>query len=63
MTELMDKIIKQIGQLPDDQQDALAMLLEEELFWNQSFANSQTELGILANEALEELKLRKKLIN
>lgn len=38
------------------EQNAIALLLSEELSWKKSFDNSQSELQLLASEALAEYK-------
>ncbi|WP_017324295.1 hypothetical protein [Synechococcus sp. PCC 7336] len=58
MTELLERAIEQLKTLPDDKQDAIALLimeeLEEELQWDTAFANSQGILADLAAEAMTE---------
>jgi aspartate/glutamate racemase len=58
MTELLKKAFDEAAQLPDDQQDAIASLLLEELksdrAWGQAFDQSQDALEKLADEAIRE---------
>lgn len=51
--ELKEAIAK-VEQLKDEDQKAIAKILEEELQWNKSFQSSQNQLANLANEALNE---------
>ncbi len=52
----LKEIIDKVGQLKEDDQKAIAKLLEEELQWNKSIQSSQNHLSNLANEALEEYR-------
>jgi methyltransferase-like protein len=58
MTELLDRTITKLKTLPVDQQDAIAMIileeLEDEMQWNNSFEQSQDVLAKLAQEAMSE---------
>jgi hypothetical protein len=58
MTTLFEKAIAKVSALPDDQQDALATLLLEEIEdedrWDTAFADSQDLLARMAAEAMEE---------
>ncbi|OIP72638.1 MAG: hypothetical protein AUK48_11210 [Oscillatoriales cyanobacterium CG2_30_44_21] len=58
MTELLDRTITKLKTLPVDQQDAIAMIileeLEDEMQWNNSFERSQDLLAKLAEEAMSE---------
>lgn len=58
MTELLDRTITKLKTLPVDQQDAIAMIileeLEDEMQWNNSFERSQDVLAKLAEEAMSE---------
>lgn len=58
VTELLRKAIQQAEQLSNDEQDAFARWLLEELAsekrWAEAFARSQDRLKDLATEALEE---------
>jgi hypothetical protein len=63
MTELLKKAFDEAAQLPDDQQDAIASLLLEELksdrVWGQAFDRSQGALEKLADEAIRDHKAGK----
>ena len=61
MTTQLKKIFTQIETLPALEQDAIAILLSEELKWQKSFSNSQKKLESLASEALSEYKKGKTL--
>jgi hypothetical protein len=50
----LKEIIAKVEQLKDEEQKAIAKLLEEELQWDMSIEASQGQLSNLANEALEE---------
>ena len=58
MTALLEKAVSKAAALPEDQQDALASLLldeiEDEARWDAAFAGSQDVLASLAAEAMEE---------
>ena len=58
MTTLLEKAVRKAAALPDDQQDALAALLldeiEDEARWDAAFARSQDTLVALAAEAMDE---------
>jgi hypothetical protein len=58
MTKLLEKAFKEAEKLPEEEQDAVAKLLLDELAsersWDRSFSASQDALGDLADEALEE---------
>ncbi len=58
MTKLLEKAVSAVSNLPEEEQDAIAAIILEELAdeerWAQSFAASQRQLSILAKEALEE---------
>ena len=60
MTKLLEQALSALSQLPENEQDAIASLILEEIAseerWNQAFANSQTQLAQLANEALAEFQ-------
>jgi hypothetical protein len=63
MTELLRKAFHEAAQLPDDQQDAIASLLLEELksdrAWGHAFDRSQEALEELANDAVRDHKAEK----
>ena len=58
MTDMLEKAIAQAKQLPEDQQDAIAALIleeiEDEARWDAAFARSHDVLERLAAEAEEE---------
>ncbi|MBD2178021.1 hypothetical protein H6F42_13955 [Pseudanabaena sp. FACHB-1998] len=58
MTELLERTITQLKTLSVEQQDAIAMIileeLEDEIQWNNSFERSQDVLANLAKEAMSE---------
>ena len=53
VTELKIGITK-VEQLKEDEQRAIAKLLEEEIQWDKTLYSTQQQLLNLANEALEE---------
>ena len=65
MTELLQKVIDEVSQLPPDEQDTFAAWMLEELRseqrWNDLFARSQDMLAKMADEALVEHKAGKTL--
>jgi hypothetical protein len=58
MTELLDRTITKLKTLSVEQQDAIAMMileeLEDEIQWNASFESSQGVLAKLAKDAMAE---------
>jgi len=58
MTNLLQKAFDEASKLPEEEQDALARVLLEEIKsdqrWTDLFARSHDLLGRLADEALEE---------
>lgn len=60
MTTLLEKAISKASALPEQQQDALAQILlnemEDEARWDASFARSQDMLAGMAAEAMEEYR-------
>jgi methylase of polypeptide subunit release factors len=58
MTRALQAAVASASQLPPEEQDALAALLvaemESEQRWNELFANSQSTLAQLAQQALVE---------
>jgi hypothetical protein len=58
MTNSLQEAFKRASALPDEQQEALAAIMLEEIAaekrWEEAFAGSQDVLEKLANEALEE---------
>jgi len=63
MTKLLEEAIEKISQLPDEQQDAMASLVLEEISaerkWDDLFSNSQDVLASLAEEALMDFEAGK----
>ncbi|NQU60311.1 MAG: hypothetical protein HQ512_04210 [Rhodospirillales bacterium] len=59
MTKLLKKAIDRVSGLPDDEQDAIAGIildeLEDEVRWRGAFASSQDALARLAGEAKQEI--------
>ena len=67
MTRLLEKAFEEASKLPDEDQDALAQeLLDDlasEMRWAETFSKSQDKLALLAKEALNEFRQgRTKLI-
>ena len=56
LTKELKEAISKVEQLKDEDQKAIAKLLEEELQWSKTFESSQTPLSNLANEALDEYR-------
>ena len=60
MTELLEKAFAEAVKLPEQEQEALATWILEELAserrWTEAFADSQGALALLANEALAEYR-------
>lgn len=58
MTELLEKVIAQLATLPNEEQDAIALIILEEIAddikWDQAFANSQDVLAKLGAQAIKE---------
>lgn len=58
MTQLLEQAFAEASKLPESEQDAVASLLlaelESERRWSHAFASSQTQLALLADEALNE---------
>jgi hypothetical protein len=58
MTELLERAVAQVKQLPANEQDAIAAIileeLEDEVRWQEKFACSQDILAKLAAEAMAE---------
>ena len=58
MTKLLQEVIARLAKLPEEEQDAFAAILLEEIEserrWQKSFASSQDVLEALADEALAE---------
>jgi len=56
MTTALKNIVSKINHLPVKEQNALALLLAEELAWQRSYNKSQPQLSSLASEGLVEYK-------
>jgi hypothetical protein len=60
MTELLERTITKLRDLSGDRQDAIAMIileeLEDEIKWDVSFERSQDMLAKLAGEAMSEYR-------
>ena len=60
MTRLLEKAFEEASKLPEEDQDALAEMLLNDLAseerWTEAFAKSQDKLALLAKEALAEFK-------
>jgi hypothetical protein len=60
MTERLKKAFAEASKLPEEEQDALARWLLEELAserrWDEAFSASQDRVAELADEALEEYR-------
>ncbi|MGA2984320.1 MAG: hypothetical protein ABSG32_10910 [Terriglobia bacterium] len=60
MTKLLEKAFTEASKLPQQEQDSLARQLLADLAserrWSEAFANSQDQLGKLADEALAEFE-------
>ena len=58
MTELLERAVAKIKQLPANEQDAIAAIIleemEDEVRWQEKFARSQNVLAKLAAEAMAE---------
>ena len=63
MTDLLERTITKLRDLSVEQQDAIAMIILEELEddskWERSFASSQNVLAKLAEEAMLEYRAGK----
>ena len=60
MTQLLEQAIGEARKLPEDEQDAIAALILEELAderrWETAFAGSQTQLSRLAEKVKQDIK-------
>ena len=58
MTKLLERAISEISKLPEEEQDALASVILEEMVaekrWSEMFAQSQDLLVAMAEEAEKE---------
>ncbi len=63
MTELLEQALAKIKNLPDNEQDAIATIileeLEDKMKWEKVFADSQDMLAELAAEAMTEYQAGK----
>jgi hypothetical protein len=64
MTKLLEEAFTEASKLPPQEQDLLARQLLADLAserrWSEAFANSQDQLGKLADEALAEFEAGRK---
>ena len=60
MTRLLERAFEEASKLPEEEQNALAEMLLNDLAseerWTEAFAKSQDKLSLLAKEALKEFK-------
>jgi aspartate/glutamate racemase len=60
MTQLLEQALAQLSKLSDSDQNAIAALILDELSdeqrWQESFANSQDQLAVLAERARQEIQ-------
>lgn len=60
MTQLLEQALAQLEKLPQDEQDAIAALILEEIAderrWDESFARSQDRLAELAAKVREDIQ-------
>ena len=59
MVAELKKALKEAEKLSKEKQRAMADLILDEIKWELSFQNSQSELSMLAEEALGEYKAKK----
>jgi len=63
VTKLLEQSFSAVSKLSEEEQDAIAALIMEELAserqWAEAFSKSQDELAKLAEEALEEFRTGK----
>lgn len=63
MTELLEKAFAEAAKLPQEARDALAQMLLDDLAaeekWDETFAQTQDKLALLADEALSEFQTGK----
>lgn len=59
MTKLLEQAVNKVKTLSENEQNAIAALILEEIEddfrWDKSFASSQDTLAVLAEEATEEI--------
>jgi hypothetical protein len=56
MIDEMRKAVEKVETLTNAEQPIFAQLILDEVNWDQTLQNSQRQLSILTNEALEEYK-------
>ena len=60
MTKLLEEALSALARLSEQDQDAIAGLIMEELVseerWSEAFAKSQDQLSQLADDAIEEFR-------
>ena len=60
MTQLMEKALAEVQKLPDPDQDAIAVIILDELAderrWDEAFARSQEQLGRLADRVRQDIR-------
>ena len=63
MTKRLEEVFEEVTKLPNEEQDALAAIILEELAserrWGKAFAKSQDKLARLADEAVAEFRAGK----
>lgn len=59
MTTALKKAISKLDKMPAAEQNAIAVLLNEEFAWKKSFESSQDELQFLAVETIVGNKIKK----
>ncbi|MEJ7677932.1 MAG: hypothetical protein WKG06_08730 [Segetibacter sp.] len=52
----LKEVISKVEQLDNEEQKQIAKLLEDEIKWESTLQNTQSELSTLAQEALSEYK-------
>lgn len=56
MVASLKKVIEKAEKLPDNEQEAIAQLINDELNWEETIDKNKERLSKLAEEALEEYK-------
>lgn len=59
MTTALKNILSRVSALSTEEQNAIAVLLKEELAWQRSYEKSQKKLSLLAAEGLAEYQKKK----
>jgi len=63
MTQLLERAIKEIQDLPETEQDAIATLILDEIadekLWDDTFARSQDKLSRMAEKVREDIRTGK----